>query len=87
MYSRCNVRLFVVTFFEILLFKKKITKRNKNDHKTHLLFDETIIMKNKKKFVFCFGLNSIYSVIINTIVNIYTMLCKTGSDSKHKAYI
>ena len=33
------------------------------------------------------GLNSIYSVIINTIVNIYTMSCETGSDSKHKAYI
>ena len=34
-----------------------------------------------------FGLNSIYSVIINTIVNIYTMSCETGSDSKHRAYI
>ena len=33
------------------------------------------------------GLNNIYSVIINTIVNIYTMSCETGSDSKHKAYI
>ena len=33
------------------------------------------------------GLNSIYSVIINTIINIYTMSCDTGSDSKHKAYI
>ena len=33
------------------------------------------------------GLNSIYSVIIDTIVNIYTMSCETGSDSKHKAYI
>ena len=33
------------------------------------------------------GLNSIYSVIINTIVNIYTMSCETGSDAKHIAYI
>ena len=33
------------------------------------------------------GLNNIYSVIINTIVNIYTMSCETGSDSKHKANI
>ena len=34
-----------------------------------------------------FSLNSIYSVIINTIVNIYTMSCETGSDSKLIAYI
>ena len=33
------------------------------------------------------GLNSIYSVIINTIVNIYTMSCETGSDSTDIAYI
>ena len=34
-----------------------------------------------------FGLNSIYSVINNTIVSIYAMSRETGSDSKHKAYI
>ena len=28
--------------------------------------------------------NSIYSVIINKIVNIYAMSCETASDSKHK---
>ena len=33
------------------------------------------------------GLNNTYSVVINTIINIYTMSCETGSDSKHKAYI
>ena len=37
--------------------------------------------------MYTFDLNSIYSVIINTIVNIYTMSCETGSDSKHIAYI
>ena len=34
-----------------------------------------------------FGLNIIYSVIINTIVNIYTISCETGIDNKHIAYI
>ena len=38
-------------------------------------------------FVYLVDLNNIYSVIINTIVNIYTMSCETGSDRKHKAYI
>ena len=33
-----------------------------------------------------FGLNSIY-LIINIHVDIHTMLCETGSGSKHKAYI
>ena len=33
------------------------------------------------------GLNSIYSVIINTIVNMYAMSCEAGFDSKHIAYI
>ena len=41
----------------------------------------------KTQLICAFGLNSIYSVIINTIVNIYTMSCETGSDSKHIAYI
>ena len=33
-----------------------------------------------------FGLNSIY-LIMNIHVDIHTMLCETGSGSKHKAYI
>ena len=33
-----------------------------------------------------FGLNSIY-LIINIHIDIHTMLCETGSGSKHKAYI
>ena len=32
------------------------------------------------------GLNSIY-LIMNIHVDIHTMLCETGSGSKHKAYI
>ena len=42
---------------------------------------------NSDAYSLILGLNSFYSVIINTIVNIYTMSCETGSDSKHKAYI
>ena len=33
-----------------------------------------------------FGLNSIY-LIMNIHIDIHTMLCETGSGSKHKAYI
>ena len=52
----------------------------KTDLSTQMSTENQDIMKEV-------GLNNIYLVIINTIVNIYTMSCETGSDSKHKAYI
>ena len=40
-----------------------------------------LVIKCDKSF--SVGLDSIYSVIINIKVNIYTMSCETGSDSRH----
>ena len=42
--------------------------------------------KNYNMIHHVIGLNSIY-LIMNIHVDIHTMLCETGSGSKHKAYI